>query len=179
MIYFKNTLIHCIYLRDLGIVCICNIVHATGQIPWLEIYGAIEIHVGAERTSAPRVIVHKYQCGLPVQGFTAVLFEPEYHGDGVIRLAGLYITRQDCLLTRHPLYRLHGYWNTHQRLRSEKCPLRREKTKNNETRKNRRITKSYGFFRRSTTIPRIPREDVLKRLFLEMYHADKISDKIL
>lgn len=75
----------------------------------LEIYGAIEIHVEAERMSAPRAIVHKYQCGLPVQGFAAVLFEPEHHGDSVIRLAGLYVTRQDCLLTLHPLYRLHGY----------------------------------------------------------------------
>lgn len=77
------------------------------------IHGAIEICIKAGRTSAPGGVVHKYQCGLPVQRFAAVLFEPEHHGDSVIRLSGLYVTRQNRFLPRHPLYRLHRYWKTH------------------------------------------------------------------
>lgn len=55
--------------------------------------------------------------GLPVERFTAVLFEPEHHGDGIVRLTGLYITGQSCPLSCHSLYRLHGYCNT--RIRGE------------------------------------------------------------
>lgn len=120
---------------------------SNGQIH-LEIYGAIEIHVEIGQMSAPGVIVHKYQCNLPVQRFAAVLFEPEHHRDGIIRLARLYITRQDRPLTRHSLYRLHRYWNTHRHY-IQKCLYShyiREK-KNNEAKRNRRIKKNYGFFR--------------------------------
>lgn len=56
-------------------------------------------------------LVNNYD-GLPVEWFAAVLFKPEHHRDGVVRLAGLYITGQSCPLPRHPLYRLHRYCNT-------------------------------------------------------------------
>lgn len=50
--------------------------------------------------------------GLPVERFAAVLFEPEHHGDGIVRFTGLYIAGQSCPLSCHSLYRLHGYCNT-------------------------------------------------------------------
>lgn len=58
--------------------------------------------------------------GLPVERFAAVLFEPEHHGDGIVRLTGLYIAGQSCPLSCHSLYRLHGYCNTHGRWGVEK-----------------------------------------------------------